>query len=122
MTWREALEINVSRTGHEKYRAFCDEDHPQRDVWRREMLRLAGDELPPIRQQLANAAIALGRAASSLAAGNGLTVSQTELDRRLSICESCHQLRGLRCVACGCFVRLKARLESETGQCPDGKW
>ncbi|WP_346274994.1 DUF6171 family protein [Leptospira santarosai] len=45
-------------------------------------------------------------------------------DKRLEICLSCTLiLKGFlseRCSICGCFVRLKTKLKSET--CPIGTW
>lgn len=49
-------------------------------------------------------------------------VSDEEQARRMAICESCeHFDKGQRrCKICGCFARLKARIERE--HCPAGKW
>ena len=41
-------------------------------------------------------------------------------DRRITICEACEKLSGPTCLACGCFVELRAiRKES---RCPYKKW
>jgi hypothetical protein len=42
MDWRESLEIVVARTGHERYRALCADDHPQHAEYRRLVVRLVG--------------------------------------------------------------------------------
>ena len=57
-------------------------------------------------------------------------VSKEEFRRRLSLCNSCPErlkdcgnnrlTKFSRCPECGCFLRLKARLETE--ECPLGDW
>ena len=57
-------------------------------------------------------------------------VSKEELIERLTLCNSCpERLKASegkpltifsRCPECGCFLRLKARLETE--ECPLGDW
>jgi len=57
-------------------------------------------------------------------------VSKKELIERLSLCNSCPErlkdsegkplTKFSRCPECGCFLRLKARLETE--ECPLGDW
>jgi hypothetical protein len=44
MTWSEALEIVVSRTGYERWRDLCSDDNPdveQRDAYRALVIELA---------------------------------------------------------------------------------
>jgi hypothetical protein len=77
---------------------------------------------PPIHVQAGNALGALGRAAGQFLIGGPVLVSSEELERRLAICWPCDRYRDGRCMSCGCVAKLKARLESETGQCPLGKW
>jgi Family of unknown function (DUF6171) len=77
---------------------------------------------PPVTTQIGNALGALERATGQLLSGNALLVSPEEFERRLTICGVCDQYRDGRCLRCGCKVDLKARLESETGHCPKGKW
>lgn len=41
-------------------------------------------------------------------------------DRRIAICEDCEKLSGPTCMACGCYVELRAiRKDSK---CPYKKW
>ena len=57
-------------------------------------------------------------------------VSKEELIERLTLCNSCPErlkesngkalTKFSRCPECGCFIRLKARLETE--ECPLGDW
>lgn len=43
-----------------------------------------------------------------------------ELDRRISLCEECEKRSGPTCLACGCYVELRAlRADSH---CPYKKW
>jgi Family of unknown function (DUF6171) len=51
--------------------------------------------------------------------GGGL-VDETEHRRRLEICAACDLLRGNRCAACGCFIKVKAR--GRVFRCPIGRW
>lgn len=41
---------------------------------------------------------------------------------RISVCRQCPYLQGRlnRCAVCGCFVLIKARIQS--AQCPIGRW
>lgn len=78
----------------------------------------------PIRQRapiLRNAAQATARAAQ--AALRGLPLLTTPEDRadRLATCLRCDRRTPAgRCLACGCFTGLKARLATES--CPLGYW
>lgn len=53
-----------------------------------------------------------------------MLITKERLTKRLNICAVCPMLRagllGPRCAKCGCFVKLKARLATES--CPAGKW
>lgn len=40
--------------------------------------------------------------------------------RRALDCQMCGFHRGIICAKCGCVVRLKIKVRSET--CPDGRW
>ena len=41
-------------------------------------------------------------------------------DRRIGICEECDKLSGPTCLACGCYVELRAIRKSV--RCPYKKW
>ena len=47
-------------------------------------------------------------------------VDKAESDRRLSLCRSCDKLNQGTCLACGCFVEIRASLVK--GSCPYSKW
>ena len=67
---------------------------------------------------LAGKLMSFGRALASLAKDG--KASAEEKQRRLSICETCEQLDGARCRACGCAITLKASIAAT--KCPLGKW
>jgi histidyl-tRNA synthetase len=48
--------------------------------------------------------------------------NKEEMDRRISICESCDHFIKItkQCSKCGCFMQLKTRLTNAS--CPIGKW
>lgn len=101
-------------------------DPEVRAAWRAKLARRSAGQpdpqFPPLAQQLATAAGAVIRLGIQWLTGGPLLVSPEKLDSRLAICQPCEKWSGSRCTACGCFGQLKARLESETGQCPLGKW
>ena len=39
---------------------------------------------------------------------------------RLSVCEACEMLNQGTCLACGCYVEIRAALKA--GKCPYSKW
>ncbi len=41
-------------------------------------------------------------------------------DARLEVCRACDRLERGTCLACGCYVELRAA--SKRGRCPYGKW
>ena len=41
-------------------------------------------------------------------------------EERLKICSSCERLNSGTCLACGCYVELRAALKK--GKCPYKKW
>jgi hypothetical protein len=48
------------------------------------------------------------------------TEDEEETNRRLNICQGCEKFKEGRCMLCGCFMKLKAKLS--TGSCPARKW
>lgn len=58
----------------------------------------------------------------------GIAKAATRRDRaeegtikhRLDVCKSCDEYKNGRCGKCGCFLRFKTAIESES--CPLGKW
>jgi hypothetical protein len=93
MTWQDALEIVVARTGHQRYRALCDHSHPDHGGYRELVLTLAGQ--PPPRPRSATIPLA-GDAIAALAGRLGIAWAVSWLAARLG-------------TECGCNSR-QARL------------
>ena len=51
---------------------------------------------------------------------DGLKVSKEKYERRLNFCLECDRLNAGTCMACGCYVELRAA--AVTGKCPYKKW
>ena len=82
-----------------------------------EQLRKKLKPMPPVTQQLKNAALATGQAIKS----GFKTVSKEEQDRRFEICKRCKFfIDNKRCSKCGCFIAFKKKLQA--WHCPIGKW
>jgi len=67
-----------------------------------------------------NAAGAAGRVMRAAVNHHAVKVSDEEQARRLSICKGCEWFTGSRCTKCGCVMRWKTKLATES--CPIGKW
>jgi hypothetical protein len=65
-------------------------------------------------------AASFGKSMAQFAADGFQTVERSAYASRLNICQSCDQLSGYQCAACGCLVHAKAWLPHEA--CPRGKW
>ena len=73
-------------------------------------------KLPPLTAMAWNLTKAMAEHAK-----NGFKVSTEEqAEGRLDVCALCDQRRDTRCAVCGCFVDIKATLDSS--ECPLGKW
>lgn len=48
------------------------------------------------------------------------TVTSGQYRQRLEACRDCEHRKGGKCLQCGCWAQLKARLPAE--QCPAGRW
>jgi hypothetical protein len=117
MEWKEALEIEIARNKHERWRALCDDSHPDHAAHRRRVVDLAtGKEFPSLATEAANAAKAIGRVVSAIALGEPVSCSDEEQARRLAICQGCEQYLDGRCLICGCVAAWKTRMMTE--HCP----
>ena len=47
-------------------------------------------------------------------------VSDQEYEGRLSVCKDCEKLNAGTCMACGCYVELRA--SAKVSHCPNKKW
>lgn len=79
------------------------------------------DELPSKGEMLGNfLSTVKGQFFQSLEDGTFFCNSQAQKER-LKICSKCPSLQDdMRCVKCGCFVKIKATLHFPS--CPDGLW
>jgi hypothetical protein len=111
MTLDEALDIVVSRTGHQHFRVLCREDNPdtwQRDGYRRKVLQLAEGGLASLIQKAASLTVAMVEATAS----GFEPVPEAEAERRQGICDACeyHEARDNTCKSCGCYLAIKTKL------------
>jgi hypothetical protein len=54
-------------------------------------------------------------------ATSGFALTSREMyDKRLAICDACPMHRGHKCLACGCYLPVKAAMA--VAECPDGRW
>ena len=71
-------------------------------------------------------AISLARGVNTWASKGFPLTKSADFEKRLNICFNCPhfsskgRITSGRCLECGCFIRAKARLETE--KCPIGKW
>ncbi|MGB3651186.1 MAG: DUF6171 family protein [Rivularia sp. (in: cyanobacteria)] len=54
--------------------------------------------------------------------GDRVLAQKSKVEERLEICSNCEKYNAedRRCTVCGCFMLVKANIESS--ECPDGKW
>ncbi|MBE5871183.1 MAG: hypothetical protein E7294_07990 [Lachnospiraceae bacterium] len=52
--------------------------------------------------------------------GTDLRTEEAQYRKRLELCKRCEKLNQGTCLACGCYVELRAAAIS--GRCPDKKW
>lgn len=57
-----------------------------------------------------------------LAKKKPVMVSRDRRAKRMAACQKCSSLRhsDIRCMECGCFLKIKTRLTTAT--CPNGEW
>lgn len=127
MTWEEALEIVVARTGHEPYRTACADSHPGHEAWRARMVEKATGlppvpAYPPIAVQAGNVAGAVVRVVGTAASGQSVFAPDEEQSRRLTICRGCENFDVGRCRICGCNLALKVWLKTEHCPLEPPKW
>lgn len=72
--------------------------------------------LPPVGQQLKTVTLATLK---WVAAGRPERTAE-EIDAILAVCKTCEHFTGSRCKLCGCWLRAKAKMATES--CPDGRW
>ena len=130
MDWRDALDIVVERTKHQRFRWMCSDDNPNdnhRIKCRERMIAEAtgaAQSYPSPLELAGNVAGAIGRAVSAVMHGQPVLVTPEAKAARLAICEACPEFdpaqRRCRAAGCGCFVDVKSGFATEA--CPIGKW
>ncbi len=126
MTLADALEIVITRTGHERYRYLCL-DHPdpavraQYSAW--VIAQASGEPMTPVKgPSLLRKARNFGKAAVRfVASGLATTPADVQAARR-AICDACDRVEvdSDECRECGCPLARKIPMASEA--CPLGKW
>lgn len=124
--WREALESVVARTRHERFRALCADDHPDREAWRQQVISMATGE-PPAVPNYPTPVVQANNLARSLWAWavDGFRVaSDEEQARRRSICATCAEWvpADRRCRICGCHTDAKIALRTAQCPLPEPRW
>lgn len=77
-------------------------------------------KFPSLAQQAKNVGLSVFNVMTQAYKTGKVLASEEKVKGRISKCESCEFLNNNRCNQCGCFIALKAGLESES--CPKGKW
>lgn len=124
MTWQEALEIVVARTGHARYRELTSADFPDefgRNEYRRMVTEMAVNapvtptSYPPVATMIGS----LWREMLAFVRSGGQLASKEERARRRAICEVCSfwNAAARRCTQCGCKGDIK--VYSLVAKCPD---
>lgn len=72
------------------------------------------------RPNLVNAAKSACRVVRAAVKGEAILLDDGTVKERLAICKKCPFYSKGQCLACTCFVELKAQLATE--KCPKGKW
>jgi hypothetical protein len=80
------------------------------------------NQFPSKIQMAKNIGQSIVRNVTSVAAGNGLKISEEDAQSRLAICRGCDFFNKdqERCTKCGCYMATKTYLKAE--KCPIGKW
>jgi hypothetical protein len=129
MTWEDALEVEVRRSKHERWRVLTADDHPDHEQHRRKVVELATGipsteaTYPGLFTMAGNALAAAGRVVVAVVQGQLVKVAPAVYYERLEICRGCEfngeAPSGVRCMKCGCGG---LKLELATERCPVGKW
>jgi len=72
--------------------------------------------------KIKNATKATGRVLKAVMKNEKLLNDTKESDRRFTICRQCEQFDKGRCSLCGCWIKFKTQLTTETGHCPKKLW
>ena len=82
--------------------------------------RVHHQNFPSISEMGKNLAQTVIDSAKSVAAGEGLSITEEQATTRLAICTACEFYSDSRCTKCGCYMAVKTHLKA--ANCPVGKW
>lgn len=71
-------------------------------------------------QQAMNFMLSVANAVTHAVKTKKIMVDRAVLDTRIGTCKKCKFMKSSRCQACGCYIVVKAGLDSE--KCPKGFW
>jgi hypothetical protein len=122
--WKIAIEHEVAKSKHERWRALCDESHPNHKNNRDHVLKMANGwkpespQYPSAIKQVGNALGAAGRAIAAVATGQPVFVPDSVYSEREATCRTCEKYDAAqrRCSLCGCKTQVKLRAAQE--ECP----
>jgi len=77
-------------------------------------------KMPNKKQMAKNVLNSAKTGIKSALTGKKLKADAETIKRRKAICDKCKYYIDKRCSQCGCFLKYKAALETES--CPAGKW
>ena len=125
MDYKEALNLLKDHDGIHNLTHLCREENTdliQRNAYRNLVVKLAQEntETPSIISQIRSASTA----AIDFVKSGFKMVDEEEVERRHNICKSCEHYNAPenRCNVCGCYLKLKQRLESSHCPLPVPKW
>lgn len=78
-----------------------------------------GSDEPPTPSMMEQIS-SVGMSVATWLAAGAPNVDRSQRSERLRKCAHCEHLKGTRCALCGCFVRVKSWMQTET--CPIGRW
>jgi hypothetical protein len=137
VTWAEALDLVVARTGVARYRELCAHENPAtRQSYRELMVQLATGvpaepprprprpeprPYPSLAAQAVAAAAAAGRVLAAALSGAPVLAPAAAITERAATCATCNEFDPAqhRCRMCGCG---ELKLHLAALECPLGKW
>lgn len=77
-------------------------------------------QMPSVAEMGKNLLNTAANVVKGVAAGESLSVTDEQANKRLEICKSCEYYVGERCTQCGCYMSVKTHIRA--ANCPVGKW
>jgi hypothetical protein len=76
--------------------------------------------LPSTRDMADSLKMSIKQSAKRAVKGEALFAKKEEIEKRQTLCESCDFYDSGRCLKCGCFMKVKSKMQSSS--CPLKKW